>query len=357
MSTKSFANSRFNVLYSYANNLGSGSNSLNGINQSAHAIGNDETSDYSTYAEGYLDFVSNPGSLPADASITKVVCRANVLGNAQCSNGDTGSANAQALVQLFAYELPSSAYIGGPVYANAVVSGPPADSQSYDEVISWELNFSPAKTRDELIALFGTPGIIHTSGNFLVANMNVTAGGSAEVTCSSTGSIGSWELVVTYTSSEMYSWYIKPTTKIVNGLPTRIIASPDDILAVTVGEDPPEGYELYSTIGSGPDFPDGPTYVWWYSPDFYQFYIYSPITPAVLGSTTWILVGGVPTCVNCTSVSLDEIDILVADASGIYKFDPTSKHDTLYVREGFSTFVGTEDVKIPNPFGKTGLVP
>lgn len=52
------------------------------------------------------------------------------------------------------------------------------------------------------------------------------------------------------------------------------------------------------------------------------------------------------------SVELGTFTILIANASGIYKLVPGKGHDTLYsaIRDG-----STYNVKIPNPFGKTGF--
>lgn len=159
-----------------------------------------------------------------------------------------------------------------------------------------------------------------------------------------------WRLEITY-DLENYSWYIKPTEQIINGLPVTIIEDADeDIVAIADGDPIPEGYIRY---GSGDDFPSGPEYVWWESPDFWELYILSPINPSVPGITVWTLVGGVPTCVDCLTLELGSLEILIADGSGIYTLSSTARNDTVYRRaEG-----DTVEVKIPNPFIDTGFVP
>lgn len=174
--------------------------------------------------------------------------------------------------------------------------------------------------------------------------------------CSSSIQTTDFSITINY-DLDQYSWYIKPTIKIVNGIPIQLIADAAlDIIPIIDGDPIPRGYVFY---GTGEDFPDGLEYLWWYSEDVYEFYILTLIDPTVEDSplARWLRFSGIPTCTNCTSVALETATILVADASGIYKFDKTIKHDKLYVREGFSVFVDTINVKIPNPFARTGFIP
>lgn len=49
-------------------------------------------------------------------------------------------------------------------------------------------------------------------------------------------------------------------------------------------------------------------------------------------------------------------EVLSADISGIYELTTTLRHDELYTRTGFSIFVETEDVKIPDIFVKSAYL-
>ena len=69
-----------------------------------------------------------------------------------------------------------------------------------------------------------------------------------------------------------------------------------------------------------------------------------PTTVLIIEGSGGIIVGGAAN------------EVLSADISGIYTLVRNKTNDTLYQRSGFSVFVGTEDVKIPNPFVVTAFI-
>lgn len=76
-----------------------------------------------------------------------------------------------------------------------------------------------------------------------------------------------------------------------------------------------------------------------------------PITCAGAGTQTLSAIGnGVQ---FSGSVALGTLDILDTNGSGIYELVPNKSNDTLYSDHRDGT---TVDVKIPNPFGKTGFI-
>lgn len=70
-----------------------------------------------------------------------------------------------------------------------------------------------------------------------------------------------------------------------------------------------------------------------------------PVDELIVVGSGGIVVGGDETPI-----------VLSADVSGIYTLVKNKTDDTLYNRRGFSVFVGTEDVKIPDPFIKTAFI-
>lgn len=190
-----------------------------------------------------------------------------------------------------------------------------------------------------------------TLATFFGTNFGVNADGSG-LSGSSTFRIYSIWLEGTY-ELQNFSWYIKPSIQKVNGKDIVTIASEDDIIQVADGEDPPEGYEFY---GTDDDYPDGPLFVYWESNEEYLFFIYSPIDPS-FGDIVWTMLPGAPTCDGCITVAMGALEVLLANASGIYTLVTNKTSDSLYTRESFSVFVDTIDVKIPNPTIRFGFIP
>lgn len=305
-----------------------------------------ENGEISYDAIGYINFNLFP-TIPASASITRVAC-SGVASGALTTSG-TGGGSSVIFISFTSYPGGSTIEEDGEALT---IEG------SYGQSLGWEIIYDPPKTRAQIITLFGSAGNYPTSGTYLGAALTCTA--FADIItpgdASSNATLSSWTFEVTY-DLENYSWYIKPTIKIVNGQPVKIIEDATaDIVQVIDGEDPPEvlfGELPYEFYGTGEDFPDGPEYVWWESVDFYIFYIYSPITPSVPGITTWIPLAAPPACVGCLTLTLGSLDVLAADASGIYVLTNNKSNDTLYVRPDG----GTVDVKIPNPRIRIAYLP
>lgn len=213
-----------------------------------------------------------------------------------------------------------------------------------------EVNFSGGGrlTRAQLITVYSTVAL-HIFGLARAYAINAPASGDSHLDCN----VGATILTVTYDEGP-YSWYVKPTKVIIGGLPVDVIANAEtDIIQVPTGEEGegeesiPEGYVLY---GTDIEFPDGIIYYWWETVDVFLYYVFSPIAPG----PRWTSVGvDPPSCVGCRSMMLGELEILVADASGVYTLVLNKESDTLYDRASESTI----DVKIPNPSAKTGFLP
>lgn len=158
---------------------------------------------------------------------------------------------------------------------------------------------------------------------------------------------GVW-LEGTYNIPGLGSWYIKPTVAIIGGLPINTIANiATDIIRIEEGDLIPKGYEFWAWWWEFDDI----IYYWWETIDAYQIYVNSPIPPG----PRWTRYSGVgpPSCVGCRTIMLNGLEVLVADASGIYVLTPQKKTDTLYDRASETTI----NVKIPNPSAKTGFLP
>lgn len=294
-------------------------------------IGVTVNSTFSYQKEGTVDFANVIVGIPVNAMITKVVIRIPKTINVNISGAGTGGGCSLTLPFDSGIPITDPSSI---VYSTSV-SGSLADH-------IYDYSSSPI-TRAELITNHGTQtmlaGLIgeasQSGANFIDYNYSYDAG---------------WRIRVTYFEGP-FSWFIKPTEKIINGGKIRIIQEPEDILAVPEGDDPPPGFEFY---GSDVDFPSGPVFSWWISNDFFQFFVFSPISPSISGFSTWTNFGASPpTCSACLTLTLGELTILIANASGIYTLQDAKTNDTLYLRATSDTI----DFKIPNPFAKTGLVP
>lgn len=297
------------------------------------------SSNFSYEKTGDVDFTNPIVGIPANALISKVEVRYPRSTNIVVLAGSGGFASIFTIEARFhdgSITLPSNV-AGNNTYTFSL-SGSSAD-QIFD------YSSSPI-TRAQLISNHGT--------QILFMGLSVSAGGIAGINNSVNYSLNfdlGFRIRVTYTDGP-FSWYIKPTVKVINGGKIRTIQDPEDILAVPDGDVVPPGFEFY---GTDDDFPSGPVFVWWISDDFFQFFVFSPISPSViLGGSDWTNFGASPpTCAVCLTIALGELTILIANASGIYTLTQGKTNDTLYLRADSSTF----DFKIPNPFGKTGLVP
>lgn len=215
--------------------------------------------------------------------------------------------------------------------------------------------YNGAEVGDYLSFNLSTQTFVHTVtptpstiGTFFGTNYGFNADGSGAAGSSGFQVFAAW-LQGTY-ELVSFSWYIKPTEQIINGETVTIIET-GDIIEVLPGEEPPPGFALYGTSEA---FPDGPVFVWWVVPDSTDsFWIFSPISPG----EDWVELGGTPSCAACLTIALGELEILIANASGVYALVPRKRNDTLYVRDEASEQVGTVDVKIPNPRIMTGQLP
>lgn len=293
---------------------------------------------------GAINFLNFP-AIPENATINSVRIQCSATINSSVTNSSNGSNTLDQRVWLEQ---------GGVVDETIVETDQGGSGPG--------LSFSGSESIDVTVPLGGitraqliidwTNVFIHLGGP--VASMNVqgtTAVGSpngSTVAVATSGTFSGYSITVDYTSAEA-SWYIKPTEKIVNGEPTIIIET-GDIIELEPDEDVPEGFELYGTVE---EFPDGPIFIWWTNPNVYQFWIFSPITPG----PDWTEFGGIPVCSECLTLTLGELTILIANASGIYYLQPDKRNDTLYSRDALGEQIGTVNVKISNPRGTTGLVP
>lgn len=154
-----------------------------------------------------------------------------------------------------------------------------------------------------------------------------------------------------------FSYYIKTSNKIVGGLPTTIIDKAADIAHVLEGEEPSS--DEYVFYGTSEDYPSGPIYFWWQSVNFYEYYISSPYSPdsplsSPLSSQWTKFTNGTPAPPDAISGTVGILDVIVANASGVYVLQADKLNDTLYLRDSDEV---TIDVKIPNPTVKIGVIP
>lgn len=156
-----------------------------------------------------------------------------------------------------------------------------------------------------------------------------------------------WRIQVTYTEVP-FSWFIPYETRIVNGRPIRIPAGS----AVAAEENPDP--DTYIDAGLVSENPSGPPTYYWFSPDWWFFYPFSPIIPD--DDSGWVGSDSPPECVSCLTLTLGTITVLVADASGAYALQRNKTNDTMYVRTDPDA-VTTEDAPIPSPNAKIGFIP
>jgi len=88
-----------------------------------------------------------------------------------------------------------------------------------------------------------------------------------------------------------------------------------------------------------------------FNPTPFEPIIYNPAPPVITQIPITMVVQIVSTKFT-GSILLGTFEILIADASGIYKITPDKTNDTLYSQNSLTT----EDVAIPTPFVKTGFI-
>lgn len=291
---------------------------------------------------GTVDFTSFPG-IPIDARITRVEIRKPISAIIhESSNGAGFGGVAISILDPDFFDpatitLPSAQFGTGIQTKDYSFSRAGSDADTIFNYIS-----SPI-TRAQLISAHGTQ--VLTMGNIFMSSQSNGAPNLSTLDFTFNFDLG-WRIRVVYIDPPM-SWFIKPTVKIVNGRPIQYVDDAGDVIQAPT-DDPPDGYILYGPAE------DPVTYVWWSSPRWWDFFILSPIIPDDVSDWT----SGVdpPTCTNCLSFTLGTSDILVADASGIYRLEVGKTNDTMYVRTNPVSVV-TEDVMIPPPTAKFGFIP
>lgn len=309
--------------------------------------GGNVSNDYIGYF--YVDFTAFP-SIPASARITRFRVTCTGVGITSLVPSDNQE-TVTAYVNISVFGLPGTFTLTD-AQSSVKIDNPPTDTGNFNRQFELLVNFAPTISRDDLILNYGFGGGSYPGvGNLLYVEVTGSAVNLGTIgSAAFDASISNWTLEITY-DLEHYSWYIKPTKKIVNGQPVNLIADPaTDIVPVVDGDPIPDGFQFYATDDQ---FPSGLIFYWWSSPDFYQFFIFSQISPGL----SWINLGTVaPTCTNCLSLTLENLSVLIADASGIYTLVTDKRNDTLYVRTDPINVI-TTDFKMPNPTVKIGFVP
>lgn len=311
---------------------------------------------------GTIDYADLFG-IPAGATISKIKLTASIqfIGNANQSGGDSVDLTFDSLYSI-------GTEIEG--YHPTTISDPNGATWTPStHLISIIKIFPEPISRDQLIAEYSVVSLDVFGG----ATAFTGGAGTGDATASLTGS--DWRLEITYQAGPV-SWYVKPKTIIVGGLPIQVPDESVPPIEVPDGELPPEEF-----IEVGPEL----IYYWWVLEEDEEedeekdeeteeerrererrereradliarwfTFIRSRIPP---GAKWKKLNGdgiGPPSCVGCRSIMLGELEILIADASGIYVLEAGKRTDTLYFREDGET---TRDVRIPEPSAKTGFLP
>lgn len=336
---------------------------------SGSAFGAGLSGDGHLLATAQIDFTQFP-TIPNTAIITaaRIVCHVSAVnistGSVVAPRPGTGNGNVNTNILFYSRLLKAQFgafwFVGDFATCSNVANPGGSDTEIIDEVETLNL-LTKVLTLTQFTAQYENINfdIQFIARTFFTAEGGFGGGNSGSASFDYTGNISNWNLEVDY-DLEHYSWWIKPTQKIVNGQPVNIIEDPDsDIILVPDSGSPPdvdEGEQPYVRYGSSEDFPSGPTYYWWSSVDFYLFFIFSPISPDAGIITSWVNVGiSPPTCDSCMTMTLESNTVLVADASGVYTLTAGKRNDTLYVRD--TTTVEEVDFKINNPFAKIGFVP
>lgn len=324
-----------NVDVSQSGNI-TGSTVNRGAHCSSSGNGSIDSAIYAAYFK--LDFTVFP-SIPIDAAITRVHC---FVDNHQVVDATTvaGTASTEAIGILYQVQLPATVLQSAVLNTSFVA--PPNSNQIVDQRLEWTIDYDPPISRSDLMNEFGFfGGTYPTSGKLLLiqpaADTNVITDGTANAD----STFSNWTFEVTYTSGP-FSWYLETHQSTISGQPATIV---DDAVQVLDGDTPPIGSTFY---GTGDDFPDGPIYHDYYYPPTGDI-LNQPISPGL----AWLL-----QFVNFSAdlrfdFATESRTVALIDPSGIYTLVEGKTHDTLYER----TTIDHQDVKIPDPFGKTGYVP
>lgn len=312
-----------------------------------------------TAVSGRLDYAAlAPAYIPVDARITRITVTFKVSVNASVTSPDE-LYNLDASVD---FHFPDSVTPPGhPTldYSAGFTSNPAPGAtgiSDFEQLVTLDILFPNVPGGDDNRLTFDQ---LITQFSNMIIYINLSIGAVGEDGASAFGSIESqeWTLKAYYDAAPI-SWYTKPKEIIFSGLPVKI---PDEIIPIPEGEPIPEEFEEI-----GPEV----IYYWWEiieeeeeekkeeekekerKEEIRKKFIKSPIPPGA----KWGLYNGdgigPPSCVGCMSIMLGELEILIANASGIYVLQPGKRTDTLYSRFDGSTV----EVRIPEPSAKTGFV-
>ena len=290
---------------------------------------------------GFIDFSRFP-AIPPNAVISKVSFRCPISGIGASHDENPSSVTASVDIRI-------AVQVGGPLVSpilfiqllindSSVCCPPSTDANASDSGGGSFVDYIGPFTYDQLVDQFSK---IHFDIYFS-CGAGAGSGGSHDV--DATAIISNFQLEVTYTSGP-FSWYLETHPDTIGGQPVIIV---DDIVPVDEGDVPPAGSTFYGTSTDFPDESDIPLYDWYYPPT--GTVVNQPIPPG----SGWILqlvdhVGDLQ-----FDMALESVIVLMTNPSGIYTLVEGQTHDTLYER---FTGVPSINVKIPDPFGKTGFIP
>jgi hypothetical protein len=291
---------------------------------------------------GTVDFTIFP-ALPTIAQITKVIIRGAANFSITTSESVTvaGSANNIQSNVRTSFLIPSANdQTGSPLSftASDSIDGTVLESV-YDPPISYEefiLTYSNVLLEIQAPSIFPPTPIF---GGLAVATGGLGSVNNAGVSFSA--AITDWSIEVFY-DLPGFQFSLNTESPVSVGQEVEIGSdNSDDIDEVTIVYTTLDNVEHMITIPRS-DFPvKEPTRITFIVPDIGD----SPKIRIYVTGTTF---GG--------SVFAGTLfTIFFLNGTGIYKLDPNSTHDTVYIQD--FTPVQTTDIKIPNPFVKTGFVP
>lgn len=282
---------------------------------------------------GSINYTSFP-AIPPDSLITKISIKFGLLLNAVLTaSGFNNRCDYQLLV--------SGGFVGGTEQEFGILEVPLgaslnsfSNSQSQSSIFRDLILSYPVSYLDLLT--------YYTDIKFLLsAYVDTNSPALAGTTTDFTIQISDFQIEITYTSGP-FSWYLETHEETIDGQPATVV---DDAVQVPDGDVPPAGSIFY---GTSSDYPSSIPYYDYYYPPTGDI-INQPIPPGPAWLLQFVSFNGdlrFDFATQSTTVAL-------IDPSGIYTLIEGKTHDTLYER----TTIDHQDVKIPDPFGKTGYVP
>jgi len=323
---------------------------------------------------GDADHAGVIGPIPVGSAISKVVLRFNAAvslttqGSFEAATGIldaiTGASQYEIGLVPFPY-LPSWITDENIISTSNIdqeINTPPTNFQtiislSTNPIIEVEYDFSQNPggafpqgfmSYDDFIINFTQVGIILSSNNISASQFNTltigtAAAGSTTVDLSGNVSVlivtNNWSMIVTW--SQAFRWTLETPGPVVIGSPI-VITSPDEDLCPNL-----EGIQI---IVGGETFDVPNQYIEICTPDRVVFTVPPEIGNS--GGTAQIVAVIKPPSGGGT-IFVGIITILIENASGIYRIIKDKTADTLYDRD---TPGATINVRIPNPFAKTGFI-